>query len=92
MSLPEDLIHASLVGLSAIVLSISILAYLRRRGSRYLFLTLAFTFLTLGQIVDLAETLWLSGQLILLPLLEVHLSHFFDFLMLSCFGIALTRK
>ena len=86
------MVHVFLVGLSTAILAVSILAYLRKRNSRYLLLSLAFTFLSLSQTVDLVETLFMSSQLIVLPIIEVHLSHFFDFLMLSSFGLALTRK
>jgi uncharacterized membrane protein len=54
-----------------------------------MFLSLAFTFLTLSQIVELAETLFLSNELVYIPLTGIHLSHFLDFLMLSSFGMAL---
>jgi hypothetical protein len=88
----DDMVHVFLVGLSTAILAVSILAYLRKRNSRYLLLSVAFTFLTLSQTVDLVETLFMSSQLIVLPIIEVHLSHFFEFLMLSSFGLALTRK
>jgi len=81
-----------LVAFSFLVLSISILAYGERRSTRYLSLSLAFTFLTLSQIVELVETLFLSSQLILIPATGIHLSHFFDFLMLSSFSLALLTR
>lgn len=54
-----------------------------------MFLSLAFTFLALSQVVELVETLFLSNQLIFIPLTGIHLSHFLDFLILSSFSMAL---
>jgi hypothetical protein len=84
--------HIILVTLSIAILAISLLAYMSKRNSRYLFLSMAFIFLTLGQLVDLVETLFMSSQLIVLPILQIHLSHFFEFLMLSSFGLAMAKK
>jgi hypothetical protein len=78
-----------LVAFSGLVLMISLTAYASRRDTRYMFLSLAFTFLTLSQIVELVETLFLSNELVYIPLTGIHLSHFLDFLMLSSFGLAL---
>jgi len=88
----DSVVHVLLVAFSALVLIISLLAYAERRGKRYLFLSLAFTFLALSQIAELVESLFLSNQLILIPSTEIHLSHFLDFLMLSSFSVALLRR
>ena len=88
----DAVIHVLLVAFSSLVLSISLLAYGERRNTRYLSLTLAFTFLTMSQIVELVETLFLSSQLVLIPDTGIHLSHFFDFLVLSSFGFALLTR
>jgi hypothetical protein len=88
-SITDGLVHVLLVAFSGLVLTISLLAYGSRRDTRYMFLSLAFTFLTLSQIVELVETLFLSNELIFIPLTGIHLSHFLDFLMLSSFGLAL---
>ena len=85
----DAVVHAVLVAFSALVLLISLLAYASRRDTRYMFLSLAFTFLTLSQVVELIETLFLSNQLVFIPLTGIHLSHFLDFLMLSSFSLAL---
>ena len=82
----------ALVSLSVIVLMVSFLAYLKRRTQRYLFLTLAFGFLTTGQAVDLVETIFMSNQLIQIPVVQIHLSHMFEFLMLFSFCLALLAK
>jgi hypothetical protein len=82
-------VHVLLVAFSALVLFISLLAYARRRDSRYLSLSLAFAFLALSQVVELVETLFLSNQLIFIPPTGIHLSHFLDFLMLSSFSMSL---
>ncbi len=71
------------------VLLISLLAYASRRGARYLFLSLAFAFLALSEVLGLVETVFLSNQLILIPLTGIHLSHFVEFLMLFSFSLAL---
>src|SRR5207245_8584255 len=85
----DGLVHVLLVAFSALVLLISLLAYVGRRDSRYLFLSLAFAFLALSQVVELVETIFLSNQLIFIPLTGVHLSHFLALLMLSSFSLAL---
>lgn len=81
--------HVFLVGFSALVLLISLVAYSSRRDARYLFLSLAFAFLALSEVVGLVETLFLSNELILIPLTGIHLSHFVEFLMLFSFSLAL---
>jgi hypothetical protein len=88
-SVTDGLVHILLVSFSCLVLSISLLAYATRRDIRYLFLSLAFTFLALSQVVELVETLFLSNALVLIPSTGIHLSHFLDFLMLSSFSLAL---
>jgi hypothetical protein len=85
----DGLVHMLLVAFSALVLLISLFAYAGRRDSRYLFLSLAFAFLALSQVVELVETIFLSNQLLFIPLTGIHLSHFLDFLMLSSFSLAL---
>jgi uncharacterized membrane protein len=85
----DVVVHVLLVAFSGLVLVISLLAYASRRDTRYMLLSLAFTFLALSQVVELIETLFLSNQLIYMPLTGIHLSHFLDFLMLSSFSLAL---
>ncbi len=85
----DGVVHVLLVAFSGLVLLISLLAYASRRDARYMFLSLAFTFLALSQVVELIETLFLSNQLVYIPLTGIHLSHFLDFLMLSSFSLAL---
>lgn len=92
VSITDGVIHVLLVAFSGLVLLISLLAFKDRRTIRYLFLSLAFTFLMLSQTVELLETLFLSNQLILIPVTGIHLSHFLDFLMLSSFSMALLLK
>ena len=91
-SVTDGLVHVLLVAFSALVLLISLLAYAGRRDSRYLSLSLAFSFLALSQVVELVETIFLSNELILIPLTGIHLSHFLDFLMLSSFSMALLLR
>jgi uncharacterized membrane protein YoaK (UPF0700 family) len=92
LSLADDAVHVALVVMCLIVLAVSVLAYVKKRNRRYLLLTLAFAFLTLSQSVDLVETFSTSSQLVIIPIIEIHLSHLFDFLMLTSFGLALIEK
>jgi len=85
----DAVVHVLLVAFAAAVLLISLLAYATRRDTRYMLLSIAFTFLSLSQVVELTETIFLSNQLIYIPLTGIHLSHFLDFLMLSSFSLAL---
>jgi hypothetical protein len=85
----DAIVHILLVAFSLLVLFISLLAYAGRRGTRYMFLSLAFTFLASSQIVELIETLFLSSQLVYISGTGIHLSHFLDFLMLASFSLAL---
>lgn len=85
----DGMVHVLLVSFSALVFLISFRALLSRRDSRYLFLSFAFVFLFLSQVAELVETIFLSNQLIFIPLTGIHLSHFLDFLMLSSFSLAL---
>jgi len=91
LPIDEDLMHALLVSSSVVLLLISLSAYRARRETRYFFLMLAFTFLVSSQVVTLFETIFLTNTLVQLPLLNLHLSHLFDLLMLLNFGLALTR-
>jgi len=88
----DDLIHILIVIMSFTVLGISFFGYLRRRNSRYFLLFLAFVFLTLSQTTTAIETFFLSDQLIIIPYMDVHVTHLFDFVTLLCFGFALTRQ
>jgi hypothetical protein len=85
----DAVVHVLLVAFAAAVLLISLVAYTSRRDTRYMLLSIAFTFLSLSQVVELTETIFLSNQLIYIPLTGIHLSHFLDFLMLSSFSLAL---
>jgi len=85
----DAVVHVLLVGFSTVVLLISLLAYESRRDTRYMLLSIAFTLLSLSQVVELIETIFLSNQLVYIPLTGIHLSHFLDFLMLSSFSLAL---
>lgn len=89
MSNTDAIVHVLLVAFSFLVLLISLLAYASRRETRYMFLSLAFAFLALSQVVEFIETLFLSNQLVYIPVTGIHLSHFLDFLMLASFSLAL---
>ena len=85
----DAVVHVLLVAFSTVVLLISLLAYESRRDTRYMLLSIAFTFLSMSQFVELIEAIFLSNQLVYIPLTGIHLSHFLDFLMLSSFSLAL---
>ena len=89
---PDDLVHVLIVVLSIVVLGISLLAFMQKRNKKYLLLTLAFFFLAISQVLTLFETLFLSGALIMIPIVDIHITHLFDFLMLLTFGMALVRN
>ncbi|MGI0080703.1 MAG: hypothetical protein ACRECH_13910, partial [Nitrososphaerales archaeon] len=72
--------------------SISILAFLQKRNAKYLLLALAFSFLAISEVLTLVETLFLSGSLITIPVVGIHITHLFDFFMLLTFGMALVRN
>lgn len=92
ISITDDIVHSMLVAFSILVLSISVFAYANRRETRYLLLTLAFGFLSLSQIVEFVETVFLSNQLVFIPNTGIHLSHLLDFLTLSSFSFALLSR
>lgn len=82
--------HILIVALSIAVLSVSLLAYNRRRNRRYLYLTVGFLFIFLSQFATLFEVVFLSNALIIIPSIGLHLSHVFDFLTLIFFLLALS--
>lgn len=90
INIGEDLIHTALVASSIVLVIIAGRAYFRKNDSRYLFLLLAFIFLGVSQVVTLLEAISVSGP-VFLPLLDLHLSHLLDFLMLLSFTLSLTR-
>ena len=86
----DALLHIAIVALAITVLTVSILAYERRRTRRYLLLTLGFLFILLSQFATLLEVIFLSNALIIIPSIGLHLSHVFDFLTLIFFLLAIT--
>jgi hypothetical protein len=87
----EAVIHTLTVLLSLVVLGISIVAYRRRGGKRYMALSIAFLFLFASQLEQFAELYYLNA-FIYLPLVQVHVSHLFELAMLISFGLALRVK
>ena len=84
------MLHLTIVALAITVLTVSVLAYERRRTRRYLLLTLGFFFIFLSQFATLLEVIFLSNALIIIPSIGLHLSHVFDFLTLIFFLLAIT--
>jgi len=74
------------------IFGISLLALFRKRSVRYLLLSIAFLFLTTSQIATFVEALFLSGNLLTIPFVDIHLSHLFDAVALLAFGLALFKN
>ena len=92
LDITDWIVHVLLVAFSGVVLLISLLAYIDRKTSRYLFLCLAFTFLAASEVIGLIESWFLSTQLIFIPATGIHLSHFIEFLMLASFSLSLLAQ
>jgi len=90
LDLDEVVLHLTIVALSITVLSVSVLAYFRRKTRRYLLLSIGFFFLFLAQLSSLLEVVFYSNALIIVPSIGLHLSHVFDFLTLIFFMLAMT--
>ena len=86
----EAILHVAIAALSITVLTVSVLAYFRRKTRRYLLLSTGFFFLFLTQFSSLLEVIFLSNALIIIPSIGLHLSHVFDFLTLIFFMLAMT--
>jgi hypothetical protein len=86
----DVILHILIVTLAVTVLTVSFLAYGRRRSRRYLLLSIGFLFLFLSQFATLIEAAFYSDALITIPILGLHLSHVFDFLMLIFFFLGMT--
>ncbi len=86
---PNDLLHMLLALFSVGLFGVSVAAFVRRRGQRYLFLMLAFGLLCMDEVVTLYQQLYYGGLLILIPYVDLHLVHFLELLMMVSFAIAL---
>ena len=86
---PNDILHLLLVVFSVGLFVVSVGAFARRRGDRYLFLMLAFGLLCMDQVVTFYQELYTGGFLIVIPFLDLHLVHFIELLMMVSFAIAL---
>ena len=85
----NDFLHVLLAVFSVGLFVVSVGAFVRRRGSRYMFLMLAFGLLCLDQLVTLWQELYYGGFLLLIPYVDLHLVHFLELLMMVSFAIAL---
>jgi hypothetical protein len=83
-------LHVVIVALAVTVLTVSILAYWRKRSARYFLLSLGFFFLFLSQLATLYEVLFLSDALIMIPAIGLHLNHIFDLFTLVFFLLAVS--
>ncbi len=86
---PNDILHMALVVFSVGLFVVSVGAFVRRHGHRYLFLMLAFGLLCADQVVTLYQELYTGGFLILIPYVDLHLVHFLELLMMVSFALAL---
>jgi len=86
----DAVMHVVIVVLSIVVLTVSLLAYNRRRTRRYLFLSTGFFFIFMSQLATLFEVVFFSNALLIIPSIGLHLSHVFDFLTLLFFLLALS--
>ena len=82
-SLEEAAVHSVTVVLAVLVLAVSLVAYRRRRSTRYLILSIAFLFLALGEVLQFSESYY--NLIIFLPNLEIHDSHLLDLATLVSF-------
>lgn len=89
---PDVLMHLVTIGLSVAVFVISVRAMQKRPSRRYVMLSIAFFFLLLSQLDQFIEALFYSGNQIMIPVVGLHVSHLFDFLMLVSFVLALLRS
>lgn len=74
----DDAMHLLLATLSVVLVLVSVNAYRKRPESRYFLLMLAFVFLCLDQVVTAYQELYLGGDLIEIPLLDLHWSTFLN--------------
>ena len=88
----DAVMHLITVSLSIAVFSISVRALQKRPSHRYIMLSFAFIFLLLSQLDEFIESLFYSGNQLMIPYLDLHVSHLFDFLMLVSFVLALVRS
>jgi hypothetical protein len=86
----DAVMHVLIVALSVVVLTVSLLAYNRRRTRRYLFLSAGFFFIFMSQLATLLEVAFLSNALLIIPSIGLHLSHVFDLLTLIFFLLGLS--
>ena len=87
----DAVMHLITVGLSIAEVKITVRALNKRHTNRYIMLSLAFFFLLLSQLDEFIESLFYSGNQLMIPYLDLHVSHLFDFLMLVSFVLALFR-
>jgi hypothetical protein len=90
-SIDDDIVHALLLVTSVILMTVGANAYRKARDGRYFLLMLAFVFFFLDQTVTAYQEFYLSGELIAIPFLGLHVVHVFEFLMSASFLGALLK-
>jgi hypothetical protein len=85
----ETFLHTLIVILSTFVWFISVIAFRKTGLRKHFFLMVGFTFLLAFQVESLCEALFLSGELIVVPLAGTHLSHLLILFSLIGFFFAL---
>ena len=91
LNIQEAAVHTLTVALSFVILAISLDAFRKRGGRRYSFLAIGFMFLSISELIQFVESYTLD-EFILVPYIEIHLSHIFDLAMLASFAAALLSK
>lgn len=86
---PDSVMHLLTVSLSIAVFVISVRVLQKRPTNRYIMLSVAFFFLLLSQLEEFIEALFYSGNQLMIPYTDLHVSHLLDFLMLVSFVLAL---
>jgi len=85
------ILHAVGVGLSSVLLAISLVAFLRDRRGRLVSLTGAFVGLTIKQIIGLEDAFWALGEFIL-PGTTIELGHFLDLIVILLLASGILRS
>jgi hypothetical protein len=87
-TLSHVILHAVGLGLSSVLLAISLMAFLRDRRARFLSLTGAFAGLVIKQTIDLRDAFLALGEFIL-PGTTIELGHFLDLMVILLLAVGI---
>lgn len=85
----DDVMHFVLSGIALLLFVISVTVLRKIRTWRYSLLALAFAFFALDQLVQLLQQLYYGSAELMIPVLDLHVTHFFELLMSVSFVAAL---